>query len=79
MLLLVLLTFRNVYVYDIEQEKMLWCKHSTIFINPFFPNGPVIYPLKMSQNLPGFQMTPGGTKVEHWEIDGLAHVVLFYW
>ena len=78
MLLLVLLTFRNVYVYDIEQEKMLSCKHLAIFIKPFFSNGPVLYLLKMSENFPGFQMDPGGTRIDHWEVNGLTHVVLFY-
>ena len=53
-------------MHDIEQE------------NPFFPNGPVLYLLKMSENLPSFQMAPGGTKIEHWEVNGLTHVVLFY-
>ena len=43
----------------------------------FFPNGPVLYPLKMSENLSCFQMAPGGTKIEHWEVNGLTHVVLF--
>ena len=47
-------------------------------MNPFFPNGPVLYLLKMSENLPGFQMAPGGAKIEHWEVNGLNHVILFY-
>ena len=74
-----LVNFQDVYVYDIEQEKkMLQCKHLTIFINPLFPNGSVLYLLKMSENLPGFQMAPERIKIEHWEVNGLTHVVLFY-
>ena len=32
----------------------------------------------MPENLPGFQMAPGGTKIEHWEVNGFTHAVLFY-
>ena len=32
----------------------------------------------MSENFPSFQTTPGGTKIEHWEVNGLTHVALFY-
>ena len=77
-LLLVLLTFRNVYVYDTVQEKIFWCKHSTIFTNLFFPNVPVLHPLKMSEYLSVFQMAPGCTKMGHCEVNGLIHVDLLY-
>ena len=50
-------------------RKMLWCKHSTIFINSFFPNGPVLYPLTLSR----------GMKKEHLEVNGITHLVFFYW
>ena len=68
MLLVVLLTFRNVYVYEIFNKKNALIKHSTMFINPFFPNGPVLYPLTISE----------GIKIGHWEVDRLTHVGLFY-
>ena len=32
----------------------------------------------MSENVSGFQKVPGGTKMEHWEVNGLTHVALFY-
>ena len=59
------------------RKKMLWCKHPTILINPFFPNGLVLYPLKMSENLSGLQMVPGHTKIEHWKVNGLTHFGFF--
>ena len=43
----------------------------------FFFNGPVLYPLKMSENLSGFQMASGGTEIKHCEANGLTPIVLF--
>ena len=56
-------------MYDIEQEKCFDVSIQQCSLTQIIPNGPVLYPLTVS----------GGIKIEHWGVNGLTHVVLFYW